>query len=299
MKKKLTALFLAVVMCMTISVPAFSVDSVEKLISNVPILEAESVCTNEYDYIVTVRRAFKSESNLLNISNEEFSYINSGAIEAELLHRASLPDDILSNHYCYTAKDIEILREYDGSPLEENPQMRSVTATLTATLTPLVKTTTRIGLLYSWRWDVQPLNRYSDIVAMVWEGTYEDGRNNNMRLDMDNSFANIQYFATSEDQQGITLDVETNSQYHGGFVEFPMGRYFGPYHWAKSGGLYLYADLVNTTSGPELYELSAHGEYGHYMTDIGIGVDLSAGSLAISFDGTLTTCGSKNIVINP
>ena len=300
MKKKLTALFLALVMCMTMSAPVFASEKKDDTLAELtPTLTAEAVCTNEYDYIVGVRSASSKELKALDISEEKLSYINSNAIEAELLYRATLSDEVLRNHYCYTDEAIQILRAYDGSPLEENAQMRSVTATLTATLSPIVNTTTRTGLLYTWSWSAMPLNDLTDIVAITWSGTYRGGGSNNMTLNEDDSFANIQYFATSDEQRGVTLGVDSGQLDYGGYVEVPLGRYFnGVYHWAKSGGLYMYADLANPEDGPELYRLSVHGEYAHYAIGVGFGVSF-LGDLSISFEGPHFIHGSKNLRVTP
>lgn len=287
-------------MCMTMSSPAFAVDSENNSIASDSILE-EEICTNEYDYIVGVRTASANELQLMNISEDEIAYINSDAIESELMYRATLSDEILSDHYCYTDEEIEILREYDGTPLEQNSELRSITATLTATLTSIVNTSTRTGLLYTWNWSTKPLINLTDIVAVSWDCTYENSGDNNLKLNKDDSFANIQYYATSEDQQGATVAVDSDQAYYGGYAEIPMEKYYGVvYHWAKSGGAYFYADIVDKSGNYDLIEVSAHAEYAHYTLDVSLSFGVSfTPEASISFVGTCDIHGKKNLIVNP
>lgn len=57
----------------------------------------------------------------VNLSDEEREYIMSDAIESELLYRASLPTEVLKENYGYSDEAIDILRNYDGGRLEDNP----------------------------------------------------------------------------------------------------------------------------------------------------------------------------------
>ena len=150
--------------------------------------------TNEYDYIVGIREAAKNAKSIAGISTEEVEYITSDAIEKELLYRASLSDKTLKEQYCYTDDVIEALREYDGERLESNAELRALTATLSASLGELVRSETRMGIIYTWMWDYKPLVRFTDYAAMSWDGTYENGGTNNMLFDQYTSFATVNYY---------------------------------------------------------------------------------------------------------
>lgn len=85
----------------------------------------------------------------VNLSDEELEYIMSDAIESELLYRASLPAEVLKENYGYSDEAIDILRNYDGGRLEDNPQLRAASATLTAYIGILIQTQTRMGVMYT------------------------------------------------------------------------------------------------------------------------------------------------------
>lgn len=279
-----------------------------------PIDKRENVALeeiyNEYDYIVSARNAIGNDENIASVCAEEIDYINSDAIESELLYRASLPTDVLKNYYCYTDEAIAILRVYNGERLEENPALRRVTATLTGSFDePFFKSNNRIGALYNWRWNYCPLICWTDYVAMSWEGTYENGRTNNMAFDQSASFAVVDYYFTSEDNVPDSFeeryrytqeDFISDNLYHGAAIKFPVAKSTdeGRSCWAKKGSLFFYIDLVNQKNGPKLYELSVHGEYAHYTAQIGAGVSFPA-AISISFSGKKDILGVDNQRIAP
>ena len=132
----------------------------DNLESMMQVLEKET--TNEYDYIVEIRDAKKNAKAIANVSEEEVEYITSDAIESELLYRSTLPTEVLKDQYCYSDEAIDVLRDYNGEKLEENPELRAVTATLSAALGELVKSDTRMGVIYTWSWDSKPLVLFTD-----------------------------------------------------------------------------------------------------------------------------------------
>lgn len=164
----------------------------DNLESMMQVLEKET--TNEYDYIVEIRDAKKNAKAIANVSEEEVEYITSDAIESELLYRSTLPTEVLKDQYCYSDEAIDVLRDYNGEKLEENPELRAVTATLSAALGELVKSDTRMGVIYTWSWDSKPLVLFTDYAAMSWEGTYTNGKTNNMALDLRTSFSTVNYY---------------------------------------------------------------------------------------------------------
>lgn len=261
---------------------------------------------NEYDHIVAVRNyvATENEDGLRStISNEELDFIMSDEIESELLYRSKLSTQVLKEQYCYSDEAINILRNYNGGRLEENPELRAVTATLSASLGPLIQGDTKMGIIYTWEWDYRPFMRFSDIAAMSWEGTYEGGLTNNMALDRQTSFATVNYYysQTNQKQDRYTgADFLSDNDYNGAAIKFPMEKYDNAwYYWAKYGSLFIYMDLVNQDDGPLLYELSTHGEYAHYtFSSIGAGVSFPLGT-SISFSGVYETLGVRNYRVRP
>lgn len=257
--------------------------------------------TNEYDYIVGIREAAKNAKSIAGISTEEVEYITSDAIEKELLYRASLSDKTLKEQYCYTDDVIEALREYDGERLESNAELRALTATLSASLGELVRSETRMGIIYTWMWDYKPLVRFTDYAAMSWDGTYENGGTNNMLFDQYTSFATVNYYYTDANQEQDRYEgyeFESDNTYHGAAISFPAEKWInGWYYWAKYGSLFVYTNLVNQETGPMLYELNTHAEFAHYTIGAAFdGVSFPWG-ISISFDGEPSIIGVKNLCI--
>lgn len=256
--------------------------------------------TNEYDYIVEIREANKNSRAIANVSAEEIAYVTSDAIENELLSRSKLSTEVLRDYYCYTDEAIAVLREYDGERLEDNPDLRAVSATYSSSLGELVKSDTRVGAIYSWSWSSMPLFRVNDYVAMSWEGTYVNGGNNNMAFDTHTSFSNVNYYNSATNQEQVHVDFESDNLYHGAAIQFPMEDWFGGCSfWAKSGSIFVYTDLVNDQNGPRLYEQNTHAEYAHFTYNSSIdSVSFPAG-ISINIEGDYETKGSKNIRIQP
>lgn len=249
---------------------------------------------NEYDHIVAIRNASEKEISLMGVSSEDAEYIKSNAIESELMYRASLPEEELRNAYCYTDEDIRILKAYDGSRLEDVPEMRTVMATLSAGIGELVKSGTRVGVIYTWTWDSMPNVLYKGCAALAWDGTYRNGLTNNMSFDASKSFCNLHYrHGDATQSMGTIKSFESNNLYRGAGVTFSMGT---TAKWVKGGALYMYMNLVNQTDGPLLYQLSAHAEYAYYSISISPGISFPD-VLSISFSGYHTVYGSRNLLV--
>lgn len=306
MKKRLIALCMSLAFSLMVFSPVAAVYtqgevSTVELEQTLPLLEKDTM--NEYDCIVEIRNAAKNPSTLssldTNLDEEEIEYITSDAIESELLYRASLSTEVLKDHYCYSDEAIAILKSYDGTRLENAPEMRAVTATLSAALGELVKSKTRVGVLYTWSWDVRPLVRWSDYAAVSWDGTYENGGSNDMAFDPYTSFSNVNYYYTDANQKQLKAEFTSDNWYNGAAASFAAEKTINAwYYWAKYGTVYVYVNLVNQDSGPLLYQLTAHGEFAHYTATPTGSVSFPGGA-SISFTGGLSVLGSRNIYINP
>ena len=309
--KKVISIIIVAAMSFTLAAGCFA-DNAGPFAANpeIPLSSLETQYCNEYDKIVAIRNE-AAESNGTNIqenvSKEELEYILSDAIETELLRRASLPTDVLRN-YGYSDEAIKILREYDGSRLEQNPQLRSVSATLSGSIEFSTRTRTKVVIVYSWSWDMYPVSAFEDIVAVSWDGTYENGLINNMILDMDSTYALVNYYNrygigdggileqvnySEFTQNGSEPGLTSDNTYHGVAVRFPIDQAPGSLSWAGSGLICVFLDLVNQNSGPYLYELNAHAEYAHYYLEFAAGVSFPLG-LSISFTGAYEIFGIDN-----
>lgn len=294
MNKKLVAIFVTLTVFTGIISPVSAASTV-----NETLRSSENISYNEYDYIVEVRNAAKNETNTLNASQEEISYITSNAIENELLYRSTLPTDVLKDHYCYTDEAIAILREYNGERLETNPALRAVTSSLSASLDTLIVSSTRVGILYSWEWNSQPLLLFSDYAAVSWAGAYEDGENNELRFDRSSSFATVYYYYAGNQQEELDIDFGPVEPYQGAAISFNMEENMNAWqYWAKRGDMYIYLDLVDQSGIADLYEVAASAKYAHYTFTVGAGVSFPAG-LSISFSGSFEEMGYDYLTARP
>lgn len=304
MKKRFISICMTCAVLVGVYSPANAasfVDADKVLNQSVSVLVPDK--RNEYDHIVEIREAAKNSKRITGISAQEVEYITSDAIENELLYRASLSDKILKEQYCYTDDVIEALREYDGEKLETNAELRALTATLSASIGELVRSKTRMGVVYTWEWDFKPLVRFTDYAAMSWVGTYRNGGSNNMLFDAFTSFAVVYYFFSDTKREPITHNgtgFESDNTYNGAAVSFPAEMWKDTYYyWAKYGSMFVYIDLTNQEDGPMLYELNTHAEFAHYTVGAALdGVSFPFG-LSISFTGEPTIMGEKNLCIRP
>jgi len=99
--------------------------------------------------------------------------VKSNAFENELLNRARLSEAELTD-LGYTQGQIRLLKSYDGSPLENNPQMRAVTATFSGALYQDIVSKTASATIFTWNWSSAPIVYSIDIddyAACFWSGT--------------------------------------------------------------------------------------------------------------------------------
>ena len=253
---------------------------------------------SEYDYIVAVRSE-KNAREKYSLTKESYERLISNEIEAELLYRASLPDSVLKSYYCYTDSQIAVIKEYDGSRIDDVPEMRTVMAELTVHMGELVKTKTRMGVIYTWTWSVKPTSHTTEGAAMTWDATYENGLTNEMEFDDATSFAQVHYHST--DGQEVTyypLEAE-DSVLCGVSTQFPMDKRFGlVWHWAKGGAMYVYTDLVNQSSGPRIFEYVAHGEYASHPQKVNLGITIGK-ILGVTYSSGVTVTGEIDVFFRP
>lgn len=252
---------------------------------------------NEYDYIVAVRSTPRTEMEEKGASSEELDLIYSDHAEKEMLRRASLSDEELSEVYQYSSAQISILRGYKGTPIEKTPQLRSVMASISGSFSPVIYNSTMAGMMLSWQWSTLPITMVTDAVAIAWEATYANGGNNNMLLNLTESYAQITYKPSSNGTPHfVNINADSTNMYHGAFVTFPFVSPSG-YGYAYKGFLYAEVSLANP-SGPQMVDLVANAQYAHYTyTPSSLSVSF-LGDLAISFSGTSQIVLNKNLHIS-
>ena len=304
MKRRSCNLLMALALCFSLSMPVMATEeralyNRDTLLSNDFEIEMSTDTYNEYDYIVAIRSMTPEELSESGVESNDVSFYTSDAPEKELLYRASLPEEVLRDVYCYSDEAIELIKDYDGTPLEDAPEMKAAAATMSADLIEIMAAPKQIGILYSCEWGSKPLWSSEDAAGVAWEGTYADGGNNNARVDLQSSYAQITYFGATSTHTN-TVDLDSYNTHNNAYVEFPFeideseGEITN-YFWAKRVRLTVFLDLANF-SGPEFVELVAHGEYGHSELGFSAGISFPMG-ISISFNPATIVYGSRNLTV--
>ncbi len=136
---------------------------------------------SEYDYIVAIRGMCVDDLKALNLPLAEKNKILSNEIENEILARKQLTNRVLVREYGYNALEIAILRRYTGGRLEDHPELRAITGTLTFD-TPIVMTSTtkKVKIKVYWDWNHKPFVCNTDAIAVAWSPTFRNGKYGNM-----------------------------------------------------------------------------------------------------------------------
>lgn len=259
---------------------------------------AESISTgninfSEYEYIVSARAMSKEQAMKAGITEEAYAILHSSAIEDELLLRKSKSDEELMAHYGYSAKEIQILRKYEGERLEENPSLAAVTGTLTIT-TPNVSTatSTTIYFWFDWSWDHKPVVNNTDILAINWSPTFGT-QNGNMRIMSSYSKHYVKYTYMGLDVDTRQFSFEQIDATASIQQKFPM-LYDLTDAWASWGEALVY--LQATEGSAPLTSIDIVIVYGHATLVLSAGVSFPAsGGISVSW-GTDDACRKSGYI---
>jgi len=191
----------------------------------------------EYDYYVSVRKMnFKEARSAYGISEQDYNQILH--IEKNL---AELKEKRITELKQRGMDDeqISVLRSYDGSKLENNPQLRSVLATLTATLTIVSSSSSAVKVKADWSWNSKPMitsAQYYETAAFRWKAY----NSNNTQITASYSSSGSDCFVTYYDgsvaktTQWKPITVGSGSSYV--FSQFTSVVKDGDKrYWAKTG----------------------------------------------------------------
>lgn len=299
-------LALALIMMASIAVPCFA----ETAGSTSGLEEAQlpDAGFNEYDYIVEMRSKSNKELTDMGFSEDEIKKLRSDSVEKELVARKELPDDVLTDVYCYTEDEIEILRNYDGGRLEDHPELRASAATVSFSK-PVIngKSTSQIKMKLTWNWSKKPADTFTDAVAIAWCPTFApDG--GKLRLTKEKSLHTIKYWDGKLNHADCAsfCDVNLNALVKSEFpMNHPDGNRFG---WAKSGELILTFDKVSGSMGG-IASADFAFSYGHSAMQLdSVTVELSGsvgtsgpevgGSIGVTYGIGTETAGFNSCYVN-
>ena len=226
-------------------------------------VEKEGQTYNEYDMIIQARAKAQSEAHTASEESGDNGYQNA---EQAYLERAALPVQTLKD-MGYTQEQIDILKAYDGGPLEEHPELAAASSALTITSSKLVMSKTRAGAQFKWSWSSFPVYHGKDAIAVAWIGTSKEGLTLNANLDTSNSITVVEYYIGAANVVNSTEKPElktpgTSKKYFSCDVPLTIGASNGSVAYARSGYVKAYANTVAGTTG-EFQEFDFVFEYAH------------------------------------
>lgn len=246
-------------------------------------------CINEYDVYIELKAAPEQDLSAQGFSLDEINSIKENSVENELYRRSLLSDADLAA-LKYTPEQIAILRNYDGSDLEDNPQMRAAAANFVGIVSNAGANTSSITAQLKWTWSNAPAMMgplVSESLGVTWDGT--DANSNAMQLKMDQSasYNDVTYVPTSASAGSPHTDNNkfTVQNIHG-FAQNVFKIHYQAYNqecWAESGVARI--KLVPEATGNSIYSASFVFGYAHMVTNAGVSVGVGIGpiSAGISF----------------
>lgn len=260
------------------SKPAVS-GTIERINGDENGIPAGTFVKSEYDMYVELQNTPVKALLDSGYSQNTINEIRNTSIEKALYERAQLPEDELRD-MGYSQEKIELLKEYDGSPLSENPQMRGVFANLTGSMFVQWFTKTYMQVGFSWEWDTQPFlsgSIFTDIVTCGFAGTNDDNGLDIMTFVELNSHCTISYYSIDTLIGRETYEISVQNPHQHVEVKFPMSKVFGNHGgYAKKGSLTIRVKEENTVG--KLYSCAFAFGYGHTGVVIAPSISVSAGS---------------------
>lgn len=260
-----------------------NLENMEKVAPN----KSNSFSINEYDIITDLQNASDDELIEDGYTKDEIEIIKDFSYEELLYERAQLSEEIL-REMKYTDEQIKLLRSYDGSNLEDNPQLAaSISATCSGWISVDSASTSSITFYADWEWDIQPLlsgYKVQDIAAIRWKGTNSAGSPMNVAISKSNSTGKVTYYEPGVGGSILNKTITVDDNYGKAYCKFPLAQSSSyPYRFAESGYLKIKVDKVG--SDP-INEISICFSYGHSTVTINPSVSFPA-SFSINFASTM------------
>lgn len=280
MKKIFTTIGISICMLMCISIN--SLQAAENHEEN--IYE-----TNEYYTLVNQKALEKTTNNIKSTKQPN----EVGKYEKLYLERAQLDEETLKNKYFYTDEQIKILKEYDGGPIENHPELSLASATLTAKMSTGACSTSKLNIYINWSWSSAPFLSgpgITDVVAARWQGTDNAGRP--LNLAVTKAEAKIDYYLSGKITESRTVKSIVKGSYNA--VETPV--LMGTSGTALKGKQTL---VIEKTGTAPINEAAITFIYGHcdllmevsvsYPT--GIGLSINNGTKEVYLSKRVTSTG--------
>lgn len=224
---------------------------------------------SEYDVLLNYKSQSEDILKKEGYSIKDIKNIKSGEIERELMARAQMEDEEL---YAmgYTEAGISILRDYDGSPIEENPQLRDAAATLNGSISKIASGSSTASAMFSFSWSQCPLvilAQVNDYITCGWVGT--NVNNLGCTMHVSNTSCTVRY--SDGDLRTFTVNVKDSLKW----VQAPVlqaSKSSDTGNYIKSGNLCVYVKEQVTVNKLAATEFCFH--YGHSTVVLNGGVSI-------------------------
>ena len=205
------------------------------------ISEKETYQLSEYDYYVSVRdMTFEEAEKTFGISKQDYETVLS--IEDQIVKLSVMSDSELYERGMIDTQ-INILRKYDGSKLEDNPQLRAILATLSVSLIKVSSSSSTVTVRANWSWNSKPLMtsvQYYETAAFRWKAYNSLGTQITATYNSSGSYCYVTYYngstAQTTQRKGITIGNSNSYVYSQFNSEIRDGDI---YIWAKTGYMVL------------------------------------------------------------
>jgi hypothetical protein len=234
--------------------------------------------TSEYDLYYYVRTTDNQTLLKEGFDSVEIQEIKSDKIENELSERAELPEEILEDKYGYSQEQIEIIKSYDGEPIEENISLRGIFANVTCNFVPLGASTTYMAMKVEYAWDNCPLLvGVTDAIGLRWKGTNLNGAPINLALATTSANCRVTYYNSANNTTYSAWPVvQSDDPYGNAYVNINL---WSDNYFAKSGSITVY---LSTTGTDKISEAAFIFSYGHPVITVSPGISFPY-SFSISF----------------
>lgn len=289
--KKAIAIVLTTTIAMTATMPAFAADS-----TNI-----SSYTMSEYDMYLDMKSQTPITAQVDNETSVTAAFVQNGGIEQLLLERAQLSENELKETYGYTNEQIEILKDYDGSPLEQNPQLRAVLAEVSLSIAKGSVSTSRFTAYISWNWSACPL-----VILGVEDGLgvalepLNDDQLLHLRFNQNASYCDVTYCRISGSvYQTNRYSLQTDPSagiYNNAYSQFDSFRMVENNQittYAKKGTMC----LVTDSSSDRIDEIGYIFRYGHGTNIVlPIEVSINISVFTVTFRNASSTEQHKTVI---
>ena len=234
--------------------------------------ESYNTQLSEYDYYVSVRAMTLDEAErVLKIDSKDFYEIKN--IEKKIVELSQMTDVDLYNRGMDIDR-IAVLREYDGSRIEDNPQLKTVLATLSVTLSKVSSSSTAVKAKANWSWNSKPIVTSIDFyetAAFRWKAYNSSNAQITATYTGSGSYCNVTYYngnnAQTTQQKYINVGNYNSYVYSQFYSEVVYG---GSQCWGKTG------EMVVKITGSNISKVNFGFGYNHGVSSTAPTVSLDA-----------------------